>query len=332
MLPFLILFLSNYTISEINYHYYKVRTTVEVKSPQFLAAYSSLTRVNAGKRMPVIPVSQQALNTIYKVSPAFAKLKPYLNGNIGEAWAYVSNTVYPQYPGEIAGGWFMWAFRYSVQAAGYYKNGKVAMNYYQSIANQVNNACNIGSLSCLASTDNMYPPLTSMYVSPFISSVKNSFNFIAGFQDYNPTPLNVSGSQKSINLFSNITNEPATNVINSSKINILNSLGSIYQKIFPFITYLATISFIILLFLKKSYKNPLFIITGLIGMTVLVRIFLLSLVNVTSFPAINTLYFACAYPLLIIFGFFTLCIVLEPYSKKYSGTLFILLKKFFSID
>ena len=31
VLPFLILFLSNYTISEINYHYYKVRTSVEAK-------------------------------------------------------------------------------------------------------------------------------------------------------------------------------------------------------------------------------------------------------------------------------------------------------------
>ncbi len=315
ILPFMVMWLSIFTVSAINYHYYGVRAVVEVQSPQFLAAYSSLTRVESGTWMPVIPVSTASRNAIYKVSPAFQKLKPYLDGSVGAAWTNVSTSVYPQYPGQIAGGWFMWAFRYSVESAGYYKNGQTAMGYYSALANQVNKACAEGKLKCTYSTDNMYPPLNKKYIKPFITAMGQSFTFFTGFQQYNPLPPNNAGTNNALNLFSKITNEPIKNHNNISKINMLIFVGKIYQQIFPILTYLSVLFYIILFFTKQIYKSPLFILTGFIGVAIVIRIALLSLVTVTSFPGINTLYFACAYPLLIIFDISTLFIFYENYIE-----------------
>ncbi len=316
ILPYFILYGILFTVSNINYHFYGVNDTVEVKAPQFLAAYSSLTRVEAKKWLPVIPVSKASQEAIYKVSPAFLKLKPYLDGAIGKGWAEVSKSVYPQYPGEIAGGWFVWAFRFAVQAAGYYKNGRTAMNYYSTLAKQVNTACAKKELICTKSTDNLYPPLSTRYLVPFINSMERSYAFITEFQQYNPNPPNSIGTRHSLKLFSTLTNEPITNRINPTKIHILSIIGKLYQYTFPIITFVAIALFIILLFFNRPFQNLLFIITGLLGITIVIRMILLSLVNVTSFPAINTLYYACAYPLLIIFDLLIFLLSYEVFHDK----------------
>ena len=90
---------------------------------------------------------------------------------------------------------------------------------------------------------------------------------------------------------------------------LLRKIGDVYQYIFPVLTCLALISYALLLLFKRSYKDPLFIVTGLIGATVVARMVLLSLATVTSFPGINTLYFSSAYPLLIIFDVFSLVLL-----------------------
>ncbi len=326
-LPLLILWFSIYSISAINYHYYGVRATTEVQSPQFMAAYSSLTRVKSGQWLPVIPVSKADLSAIYKVSPAFAKLKPYLQGSIGKGWVGVSESTYPQYKGQIAGGWFMWAFRDSVQAAGYYTNGPTAMNYYSTLAKQVNAACSKGKITCVASTDNLYPPLTGRYFKPFVKAMGRSFTFLTGFQQYNPTPPNISGTNQQITQFTKITNESATNYNDENKINFLIDIGNFYQTVFPILTYAALIFACMLMFIKKSYKNPLFILMLLLAVGILIRMILLSLVTVTSFPGINTLYFACAYPLLISFVFISIVVFFVQYRYVLKGIIHFMTKK-----
>ncbi len=315
-LPFVILWVSNHVVSYINNQDYGVNTTVEFKDPQFLSAYSALTRVQTSNWMPVIPVSKQSRQQIYEVSPAFSELQPYLEGDLGSGWEDASAMFYPQYKGEIAGGWFMWAFRDAVADAGYYSNGDVAMGYYSRLANEVNTACSQGKLSCVKSTDSMIPPLNKHYVRPFISTLGQSFSYLLGFKEYNPIPANVSGSIDSTSLISSITHEPATNSYSRARVQSLTNIGSIYQVLFPVLTYLSVIAFILMLFFKRSYKDPLFIIAGLVGMTTIVGTVIIALLTVTTFPAISTLYFSSTYPFLIIFDVLSLALAI-----KFVGTM-----------
>ncbi len=314
--PFLILWLSIFTISKINYSYYGVKNVTEFNTPQFLDAYSSLTRVGAGKWYAQIPVSQAQLNAIYKVSPLSLKLKSYLEGKAILPDISLTSYLYPNYHNEIAGGWFMWAFRNAVASAGYYKNGRTAMNYYQSLANQINKACNEKKINCLYSTGAMYPPFNKGYVKPFFDSMGNSFKFLSGFESYNPKPSNIIGSNNSLALFSKISNEPATNSSDHFKISILKTISQIYQTIFPMLTYVSITLLIGLIIWKKAFKDPFFILILLFAIVVLSRMILLSAVNITSFPAINTLYFSSAYPPLIIFDFLIIIFSYNLYKMK----------------
>jgi hypothetical protein len=307
VLPILILWGSIFTISKVNEHYYGVDATVEFKTPQFLSAYSSLTRINDGVWMPQVPVSIEQRQLAYKVSPAFDTLKPYLEGGLGQAWAEAAH-MGPPYQGQVNAGGFMWDFRASVREAGYYVNGKTAMNFYATMGRQVNAACADGKLKCFRSTDSMYPPLNKGYYGEFVSSFNRSFYFLKGFDQYDPTPVDNIGDPTSVSEVAALTHQADTNNYGHRRVRALQDIGNVYQYVSPVIAYVAIIAFVLTLVIYRPFKNQLFIVAALIGLTIIARMLLLSFINVTSFQAISTLYFSCAYPLLIVFD--VICIVL----------------------
>jgi hypothetical protein len=100
IIPFLILVLSNTAVALTNKIYYGEFVTTGTTSSNFLGAYDALTRVKSNDWKPDVPVSNEAIEEIYKVSPAFAKLKPYLDGQLCQ-WARRSPD------NEFDGGHFM---------------------------------------------------------------------------------------------------------------------------------------------------------------------------------------------------------------------------------
>ena len=87
------------------------------------------------------------------------------------------------------------------------------------------------------------------------------------------------------------------------KINRLTDLQKLYHIGIPFL-FPAAIFFIIILtavtIVKREKKEMVYMMVVLsLGVSMLIRISLVSLIDITSFPAINTLYLAPAYPLVI---------------------------------
>ena len=160
VVPFLILGSALLTVSALNKAYYGVFATVEFKAPAFLSAYGSLCRVEHAHWRRYIPVPKETREEIYRYSPAFAELRPFLEGAIGDGWTVPSASL----PGgediakEMAGGWFMWALRDAVAAAGYCQNGKSAMDFYSRLAREVNRACDDGGLPLVRHGRRCYHP------------------------------------------------------------------------------------------------------------------------------------------------------------------------------
>lgn len=304
-LPFTILFLSIHVVSFVNYKYYGIYNTVEVKTPEFVSAYSSLLRVKNDTWLPQVPLSVHNRQLIYEVSPAFAELKPYMENGIGVAWTRISESYYPQYKGEIAGGWLQWAFRSSVYDAGHYSSGQELKRYYTEMADQVNAACSQGNLTCAKSSNGMNPPLDKRYIKPFLATFYDSFFYLTEFKGFSPYQ---SGNDSLVDpdsmvLISNITHQPASNYFSQKKLQILGKIGNVYQNSFLVLTYLSLLLYLSQVFFKRSYRDPLFIATGLVGMSILIRMALLSMIETTSFAAINTYYFSSTYVFLILFDF-----------------------------
>ncbi|MEJ0048385.1 MAG: hypothetical protein WDN04_21400 [Rhodospirillales bacterium] len=78
-------------VAELNSAYYKTFSTVETKQADFVAAYGALSRIREGAWLPTTPVSTAARLQAYRYSPAFAELRPYLEGEMSRPFAYAGN-------------------------------------------------------------------------------------------------------------------------------------------------------------------------------------------------------------------------------------------------
>ena len=141
----------------MNWAKYGIYTTCEFRWPKFVAAYGALSRVEHHPWTRYYLLPRETRQRIYAVSPAFRELEPTLEGPPGKAWAAIGHDYY--YKGgddDIVGGWFMWALRDAVAAAGHYRSGKAAALFYGRLANEVNRACDAGLLEAGPRRDNRH--------------------------------------------------------------------------------------------------------------------------------------------------------------------------------
>lgn len=202
-LPFGIFLIVLLTVAGINKVKYGVFTIIEFKSSDFLSAYGALTRVKHAARHPHIPVPKETRERIYAISPAFAELKPSLEGPLGEVWSKVwadSDQI-----NDIHGGWFMWFLRDAVANAGHYASASSAADFYRRLSVEVNRACEEHKLECAASRATLMPPWHKEDLSPLLGSVERAASYLAGFEGFSAEPQPSSGTNPSLSLFRDLT-------------------------------------------------------------------------------------------------------------------------------
>ncbi len=417
ILPFGVCGAALSVVSAMNWFHYGVFTTVESKSREFLAAYGALTRVKHANWSASVPVPREARFRIYSASPVFGELEPFLEGDIGNAWAMVEGG------GEdIRGGWFMWALRDAVEAAGHCSSGAAEASYYRSLAKDVNSACSEGRLECGPQRASLMPPFRAEYVRPLAGAFLSGVTYLVGFRDFDPHPPKSLGDDDLLVLFrdltrerlspatsgivrytgwvfrpsspvrlsvwtsdevpanARITNKPSPDVrqmlqaegidttyahrarfeitahdcgpacflqvetydgqlikrislndgvtslkgpelyfkldsrteanvlpqqerLDSFKIGVLSLIGKTYQTLAPALLILALAIYAITLLdvLRTGKSAATFLINTALLLTILGRVFILALIEATSFNAISVIYFSAAYPLLLLF-------------------------------
>jgi len=314
-MPFAILILSICAVSAVNYIYYKSFNAVEFKAPEFLAAYGALTRVKSNHWMRNVPVSKEKRMLIYEVSPAFAELQKSLEGKkIGGGWTKISNQNAPsENNGEIKGGWFMWALRDAVQSRDFYKNGRIALDYYARLADEVNFACEKKELDCYPERSSMLPPWSPQYNRPFLESLQESIVFLITFKDFNAVPSASLGKEENLELFRDITREKLSAGSVNGRINALARIGRTYQAIFPYLLALSALLFLSNFFRKQFWERKIWWISLFLIFPIAARIAMVSLIHATSFPAIGNQYMSPVYSLVLLF---TLLNLLSPFVIK----------------
>ena len=224
-------------VARLNKDLYDIDAVTEMKSPDFLAAYGALMRVQHVKWKPTVPVPQDVRDRIYRVSPAFAELKPSLTGENAKKWVnmfkglrelrrndatfarkidlYLADDVSGLWRDillydaetDIHGGWFIWAFRDAVAAAGHYKSGKTAAAYYRRLSEEVNEACSDGRLECGPERASLIPPWHREYTIPLLKTAVSGIISVAGFRGFDVDPFPSLGDEKSLEIFRKITKE-----------------------------------------------------------------------------------------------------------------------------
>ena len=208
-LPFAIWLLSIVALATFNLSRYGVFATVELKSGDFLAAYGSLTRVGPAAEDPRVPVPREVRRHIYAVSPAFAELRPFLEGGLGRAWAGASCTAL-SVCSDIGGGWFLWALRDAAAAAGHHRSGDAAARYYRTLATEVDSACARGALTCGPERRTLMPSWRSEYARPFLRTVLRASVVLVRFAGASPFPSASMGPVDSLRPFRELTYDRLT--------------------------------------------------------------------------------------------------------------------------
>jgi hypothetical protein len=161
-----------------NYAAYGVAVVSEFRTPEFRAAIGALMRVGEIHPSGYVPVPQSALQSVFQIAPVTKGMRDYWP-KLSEGWARPGANLIPVYPKEIAGGWFTWAFRDLVAATGHYATASAARDFYAELAKEVNEACDIGKLTCRPRRDTLAPELTAMRMDDLIGQFWNSLIYTA---------------------------------------------------------------------------------------------------------------------------------------------------------
>jgi hypothetical protein len=153
-------------------------------------------------------VPREVRERLYPISPAFATLRPELEGPTGEGWAGITEflTHRPQREREIASVWFIWAMSRAVYDTGQAHNGKEAMAFYQRMAEEINSACDRGLIKADPPRTGYLPPMNRKQWEDLPSSLVRSLREIISFAHMSTIPLGPSlGGPKDLALFAKLT-------------------------------------------------------------------------------------------------------------------------------
>lgn len=82
LIPIACLLIGNFTISLLNYHYYGIFYTNELKSGGLKNAIESMYSVKSKEKIEYVTVTRQNLKKIYNISPTLNKIKPTLEKDL----------------------------------------------------------------------------------------------------------------------------------------------------------------------------------------------------------------------------------------------------------
>jgi len=307
------------TVSLLNYSYYGIFTTCEFRHPDFKAAYGALTRVKPKNWQPYVVVPREVRMRIYAISPSFSELRPYLEGAIGQAWSDMSRDVthLSVQDHDIAGGWFMWAMRDAVAEAGHCHTGADAMRFYRQVADEINRACDQGLLDGNPRHDGFSPELRRETINKFVTSLPLSLNLFFRFERLAPYDMASSGTQEQIERFTDITrarHKPRVDELplprrqrwlDGIRIKQLDAITRGYQSYIVPLGAVATLALLATLVVSVFQRRlSYFCVLSVASLgSVCAIITAVTLIDASSFPAIDTAYLTGAYGLWILFVF-----------------------------
>lgn len=316
-------------ICSLNYKYYGVFQLNQYWSKEFKEAYGAITRVIPKEKYDKVPVSQETLQRIYKISPKLKEIEEYISGEEAVRWSLCGDGKI----GEIQGGWLHWAIIKGVSEKGYYKDAKTANQYYKELADEINSAIDEGKIEGYQNKRVTNVPVFG------IEEIKNTIMECKNVIQYQvkliAVDINVS-TQLSNNTQDNIKWKSLTygkldsksaykGSENVSKLNILKHIKNIYEKINEkifFVSIFCMLGLIVYAIIKhKSIYNEILILLGLLGIY-LCRIFIITFTYVTMYTeALNTMYLANTYAVQMLFSLLAIIFFAQNLKKTKTNSL-----------
>lgn len=301
------------TISEINFQKYHTFSTVDIKG-DFESALEALASIHTKHNVPYLAVSKDAREIAYKVSPTFARLRklfddpgsPYIT-----AWKPFGCQFFPKTCGDYAYGWFMWAFRDAAFIDGDYASAPGAAAFYRRIHDEVTHACATNTITCDRSP---IPFLPKMNIQEWRAIPKSLHGFFRKLIFKDPPTIEAGpsfGSNEQIQsaaAFLNIYNYiPSSGPLQSASdanatglaMYAKTQLIRLYSHFLRVLIVTGWLAFLVSMgvCVWNRIGATEIIVACTAWIAVVSRISLLSLIDVSSFPANTDEYMSFVFPL-----------------------------------
>lgn len=181
---------------------YGVPAVVEVKERSFLRAYGSLAAVRQRAPQPHVPVPGEVRERVYAISPAFAELRPFLEGPATERWRCEG--------GDLCGAYFFWALRDAVARAGHYRNATAARAFYDRVSAEIERARERGLLDARRPRASLLPPLLPGQIRQVWETWKARVIRVPAFRDFDVVVPYSEGTDDELALFASVTRSRLT--------------------------------------------------------------------------------------------------------------------------
>ncbi len=312
MLPLIMVFGAHHLLKTINQEHYQIAATIELETPEFKSAYGGLLRIESDQWRQYFPVVRDVRQQAYLASPAFQELQPYLDGEVGAKWQNLCGC------DDIPAAFFIWAFRDSVAAAGYYASGSDALGFYRRMGEEIDQACADGALKCQPRVTSLIPAWHREFNRLFLPTLHSVVRKIVSFADFSASTEDMisQGREGILFMYEIVTREkllpskkdiiasyPAYYLhLDSEKIRILNDIGSGYQAFTAPLFWASFIAYLLILgrsLLKRELSILMVAATAALGGIMSIA-FILSLLSITSYSEIERAMHS-AYPMVLIF-------------------------------
>lgn len=328
LIPIMITVILTNIICILNYKYYGVYTLNQYWGKAFQSAYGALLRVKPEEEKQRVPITRETMKRLYEVSPKFAELKDFLEGEKGDDWREIGITV----EGEMTGAYVQWALMDAVESLGYYETASKAEQYYMDLANEINQLCDDGVIETRTQkivSNSCYFDLKDIIKT--IMEMPKIIQYQYSLKDISMMVINpgqILGLEEKKTTFEKMTRQPIvtmgyyTQKMNSTRIRIMERIEKIYEYVNPYLFYISIVASIIFVLcnikrLKEIYEECIILLV--LASLYASRIFIITFTKEMMFEeALNTSYLACIYSIQYLFGVIAILFLIKNFRSRYN--------------
>lgn len=313
LLPAVIAAVMIVAVNLTNYAVYGVYRNNDFRSLDFQAGYGALARVRHEHWARYVVFPKDAREKAYAMSAAARELQPFFEGPMGEHWRKIGcdQTGLAPCP-EILSGWFMWALRDAVAAAGHYEDAVSARSFYRRLAEEIDQGCAREPATCLPARASLVPPWREEYLRDTIRGTYWVYRTLTTLNMESPTVAHSGGTPKQLKFFALVTNGPLAPTDGESQVEpeLVSPRDAVRMEIARWVTQLqrAYLTFglpfamfgwaiwVVVALMRRRVTVPLVMVTSLMA-AVVTRLVLLGFLEISSIPSNNILYLTPAVPM-----------------------------------
>ena len=213
----------------------------------------------------------------------------------------------PRREHEFRSGWLQWALRDAAKAAGHYESAESAQLFWQTVADEINRACEDGRIEAGPPRRGLYPRWHTADLRPALRAWWDAFMMVVRFVGFDTMPMISSGHLEDIERFATLWRTKP--VLEASETDfpdrLRTGIAGIYAKGGSWLALAGLLALPAIIWRTRRCGESRWIASALVALLggIVALCLIAALVDVTSFPALHPMYLRSASPLFITSAF-----------------------------